>query len=255
MSMPTFPPHGADLTKDEALTMLLSSIAMEEAALSRILNAEGERLQAVLGALPGGCGPDGAAQEILEVNRSVSGVMDAVLQNQFLLKSKLESVLKASGRCPPAGESGCCETPCGKSWIQLAGRRDGTLWDDGSLLPWRCCGRRGGAIRWAEDRPALVRLDPNRLYDLRYTVNVCGALPGPDAAGSIFIRSTPRGALSMTPPLRFSVECPAGRAVTLQSSAMLFPQPDAGPWVEFGLLLRRRNGLFVERAALSIVEL
>ena len=45
MSMPSFPPNGADMTQEEALTMIIASIAMEELALSHILNAEGEKLQ------------------------------------------------------------------------------------------------------------------------------------------------------------------------------------------------------------------
>ena len=44
MSMPSFPPNGADMTQEEALTMIIASIAMEELALSHILNAEGEKL-------------------------------------------------------------------------------------------------------------------------------------------------------------------------------------------------------------------
>ena len=34
MSMPSFPPNGADMTREEALTMIIASIAMEELALS-----------------------------------------------------------------------------------------------------------------------------------------------------------------------------------------------------------------------------
>lgn len=49
MSMPSFPPNGADMTQEEALTMIIASIAMEELALSHILNAEGEKLQYILG--------------------------------------------------------------------------------------------------------------------------------------------------------------------------------------------------------------
>ena len=30
MSMPSFPPNGADMTQEEALTMIIASIAMEE---------------------------------------------------------------------------------------------------------------------------------------------------------------------------------------------------------------------------------
>lgn len=41
------------MTREEALTMIIASIAMGELVLSRILNAESERLQYILGALPG----------------------------------------------------------------------------------------------------------------------------------------------------------------------------------------------------------
>lgn len=41
------------LTRDDAINLLLSSIAMEQIALSHILHAEGEKLQFVLGTLPG----------------------------------------------------------------------------------------------------------------------------------------------------------------------------------------------------------
>ena len=63
MSMPSFPPNGADLTREEALTMIIASIAMEELALSHIINAEGEKLQYILGTLPG-AKPCATAQEL-----------------------------------------------------------------------------------------------------------------------------------------------------------------------------------------------
>lgn len=37
------------MTREEALTMIIASIAMEELALSHILNAEGEKLQFISG--------------------------------------------------------------------------------------------------------------------------------------------------------------------------------------------------------------
>ena len=97
MSMPSFPPHGADLTREEALTMIIASIAMEELALSHIINAEGEKLQYILGTLPG-AKPCAAPQDVLAVNKSVASLLDVVAQNQMLLKNKLEKVLEV---CPP----------------------------------------------------------------------------------------------------------------------------------------------------------
>ena len=102
MSMPSFPPNGADLTREEALTMIIASIAMEELALSHIINAEGEKLQYILGTLPG-TKPCACPQDVLAVNKSVASLLDVVAQNQMLLKNKLEKVLEA---CPPP-----CPTP------------------------------------------------------------------------------------------------------------------------------------------------
>lgn len=48
VSMPEFPKPIPDLTQEQALTMILSSIALEEVALSHIINAEGEKIQYVL---------------------------------------------------------------------------------------------------------------------------------------------------------------------------------------------------------------
>ena len=100
MSMPSFPPNGADLTREEALTMIIASIAMEELALSHILNAEGEKLQYILGTLPG-TKPCACPQDVLAVNKSVASLLDVVAQNQMLLKGKLEKVLEACPAPPP----------------------------------------------------------------------------------------------------------------------------------------------------------
>ena len=51
MSMPVFP--NTNITRENAINQILSSIAMEELSLSHILNAEGEKIQHVLGTLTG----------------------------------------------------------------------------------------------------------------------------------------------------------------------------------------------------------
>ena len=73
MSMPSFPPNGADMTREEALTMIIASIAMEELALSHILNAEGEKLQYILGTLHG-TSHCACPQDVLAVNKSVASL-------------------------------------------------------------------------------------------------------------------------------------------------------------------------------------
>ena len=49
MSMPTFPKNAPPLSREGSLNEIIASIAAEELSLSHILNAEGEKLQYVLG--------------------------------------------------------------------------------------------------------------------------------------------------------------------------------------------------------------
>ena len=248
------------MTKDEALTMIIASIAMEELALSHIINAEGEKLQYILGTLPGGHGTCASTQEVLAVNRSVKELLDTVMENQMLLKGKLEKALGAVGSppapepprpCGPSCGGGCC---CGKSAIQLTSRCSGLTWENGSRMTWKCQEQRGCGIRWNEKTPALVSLDTGKAYMLHYTINVRDTYPG-GSTGVVFVRLTPCGAFSNILPLCFSVNCQEGRPVTLQYTATLFPQACPASRADLSLLLNYRDRLFVDQASLSIVEI
>ena len=105
MSMPKFPKPDPDLTREQALTMILSSIALEELALSHIMNAEGEKIQYILN--QSDCCQDPAdLAGILAVNKSVGDLLEMVLQNQLILKNKMDKVLEflpvsPGPPCPP----------------------------------------------------------------------------------------------------------------------------------------------------------
>ena len=124
MSLPTFPEIDPKITRERALDMILTSIAMEELALSHIMNAEGEKIQYILGTLETRDGEDPDIDEILCVNQSVTNLLDVVSQNQMLLKSKMEKVLQVlPGRCSgstgptgpqgPTGPTGSSGGPAG----------------------------------------------------------------------------------------------------------------------------------------------
>ena len=53
MSLPNFPQTNPALTREASLNEIIAAIAAEELSLSHILNTEGEKLQYVLGTLPG----------------------------------------------------------------------------------------------------------------------------------------------------------------------------------------------------------
>ncbi len=270
MSMPSFPKNGADMTREQAITMIVASIAMEEQALSHIIDAEGEKLRYILGRLEGVCSPHACAKEVLEVNNSITKMLDLVMQNQLLLKNKLSTALDAGccpppeRPCPPAPppeppcrpEPPCCpeRSPClpQRSAMQLTGRCSPLLWKCGCPLEWKCRCRRGGSIHWSEKFPGLVQLDPRRTYLINCTVNICDVLPV-EASGRICLEST-QGAYS-PPPLWFSIRCLHGEPLTLQYSTMFLPCARETAPLEAGLYLHARSALRVEQAELNIAEL
>ncbi len=124
MSLPEFPTISPEITREGALNMILASIAMEELALSHILNAEGEKLQYILGTLPCSCDSiDPSFCQLMEANKSIGCLLDSVMQNQAFLKSKMEKVLESiehpntgpTGPTGPTGSTGPTGAPGGKT--------------------------------------------------------------------------------------------------------------------------------------------
>ena len=120
MSMPTFPQNDPPLSREGSLNEIIASIAAEELSLSHILNAEGEKLQYVLGTLPG---LDEAASldEVLRINQSVKDTLSGVMEQQMMLSAKLGAALKAPTVPGPAGPAG----PTGPAGVTGATGADG----------------------------------------------------------------------------------------------------------------------------------
>lgn len=82
MSMPVIKP--GTITRAEAVGDIIESIAMEESSLSHILNAESEKIMAVVG------NPDATADELLAINRSVKNTVGAITRLETILQAKLD---------------------------------------------------------------------------------------------------------------------------------------------------------------------
>jgi hypothetical protein len=95
MSLPNFPDIPKGFTFDNAIYQILTSIAMEEIGLSHILNAEGEKLQYILGTLPNTKASNPTIEQVLEVNQSVQDMLKSVAFNQMFLSQKMSDALKA----------------------------------------------------------------------------------------------------------------------------------------------------------------
>ena len=261
MSMPSYPEHGADLTREQALTMVVASIAMEEQALSSIMDAEGEKLRTVVRRLE----ECGCLRDVLAANESVTKLLEVVMQNQLLLRSKLALALECGCRpedgpapcpppCPPERppHTSCpppCPPPCRqKGAAQLSSPCGQYLWKGGCPLRWECCRRIGDAVRWNGDAPALVELDPDRGYAVSCQINLCDFLPT-EASGRIQLETG--DCCAQPPPLFFSICCPNGEAATLQYTALLLPRSGKS----LSLRLHARGALCVSQAVMNIQEL
>jgi hypothetical protein len=87
---PTF-----SLTREDAVSLIIASIAMEELGLSHILNAEGEKLQYVLGTLPGVSSPMPTISQLLAINDSINKTVKETTNKDWVLSNKLEMALEA----------------------------------------------------------------------------------------------------------------------------------------------------------------
>ena len=119
MSQPQFP-STPDLSRQNAINQIVSSIASEELALSHIINTEGEKTQYAIGSLPGLVG-DSTITDVLDVNNSTGNMLGTVLENQIVLAGKLSSALRApvflgaTGPTGPTGPTGSDIGPTGPS--------------------------------------------------------------------------------------------------------------------------------------------
>jgi len=106
MSMPEFPTITPPLSREDAINQIISSIAMEELGISHIINAEGEKLQYVLGTIPGVSGPSATIEDVLKLNESVRAVLQHATESQTLLRSKLQQALTSGVLTGPTGPMG-----------------------------------------------------------------------------------------------------------------------------------------------------
>lgn len=95
MSMPIIAP--GTVTLSQAIADIVESVALEQTGLSHILNAEGEKIQAVVN------NPTNSVAQMLCVNKSVRDMVNSIARLEMVLESKLE--LFSCQICPT--------TPCG----------------------------------------------------------------------------------------------------------------------------------------------
>ncbi|MEG0542075.1 MAG: hypothetical protein RR528_07080, partial [Angelakisella sp.] len=94
MGMPII--TASQIIRSQAITDIIESVALEQTALSHILNAEGEKIQAVVKTAT-------TTSQLTAVNASVKSMVNTISMLEMVLQSKLE--LFSDCLCSPT-------TPC-----------------------------------------------------------------------------------------------------------------------------------------------
>jgi len=93
MSMPQIPEEKYRPSLQETVIDLLESIALEEIAISHLLNAEAEKTQALVNKL---CHDESynLFKELVKCNKATCKIVDTVIIKEWLLLKKMETVLE-----------------------------------------------------------------------------------------------------------------------------------------------------------------
>ncbi|WP_246861292.1 hypothetical protein [Bacillus sp. REN3] len=113
MSMPTIPPEPHRPNLKEVSIDLLESIALEEIALSHIMNAEAEKIQAFVGeCLDFPTNP--SSKEIIKFNKGVNRLLETIVMKEWLLLKKLDNVMEffETSDCHPKPHPPKCKCGC-----------------------------------------------------------------------------------------------------------------------------------------------
>ncbi|MDR3561292.1 MAG: hypothetical protein P4N59_07630 [Negativicutes bacterium] len=92
--MPTIPEMHKipEIPLNNALSLILVSVALEEIGLSHIINAEGEKIQAIVHAVD--CGK-ADPKELFAIDRNVNNVLRTIVKKEILLELKMVEALEA----------------------------------------------------------------------------------------------------------------------------------------------------------------
>ena len=77
-------PEIKERSREEAITDLIQSVALQEAALAHIMNAEGEKMQKIVAL------DEAEHEEMMELNVSVTRLLSVITRLEMMLVAKLE---------------------------------------------------------------------------------------------------------------------------------------------------------------------
>jgi len=128
MSMPNIPDiiPEINITLEDAVNLLLKSIAEEEISLSKLMDAEKNKILCILNKYK--CN-EAEIGDLLSVNNSVDKTIIHLIKMQMLLQFKLDSVKELIPAPKPNPSPPCCcpKDECHKKWRLLIGKAKGEI--------------------------------------------------------------------------------------------------------------------------------
>ncbi|MGI6213776.1 MAG: hypothetical protein ACOYIQ_04440 [Christensenellales bacterium] len=111
MSMPIIPDikPRIELTICDSINLLIASIAQQECAVAKLIDAEAKKLYCAIGKCTN-------RSELLQINESIRDTVSELVNLEILLKSKLSDAKKLLECCPdkcPKPKCADCAPPCG----------------------------------------------------------------------------------------------------------------------------------------------
>jgi len=109
MSMPNIPNIKPEINVDreKSIDLLIASVALQELALSHVVNAEAEKIQFVLGTLDKDYKKEcPTIDELLEINKAVEKILKKVIQKEMLLEFMLEDAIDLMEPCKDKDDNG-----------------------------------------------------------------------------------------------------------------------------------------------------
>jgi hypothetical protein len=239
--------------------MILSSIAAEETALSRVIEAEGEKIQHAVNCFESG-GSAADADILIAVNNSAACLLEKASDMQLILKNKLSTVISGGVcnhgpcrpcPCPPGHEPGCKPNrprpcPLKTSCFEFA-KEPGCRVDNCGEIIWRQTGA-GVGVKLT-DRGKAIYMPKYGQYKIEYhiAVKADGAAAVPFAAELLLFRgnSLERAVVIKEPG---GVKCAAFHG------AALFETRGLSDDYRLSVIVSAAGGLRVERARLLVTE-
>jgi hypothetical protein len=259
MSLPKLPELPDKCSIDNAICQILISIAMEEIGLSHIINAEGEKLQYVLGTLPGTEPPNPTVSQILEINESVKDMLQQVAFNQMFLNAKMSAALKAylqnktGGGNGNGSGNGNGETPGKppKITVDINGDYTEIIIGNGSVLAYVIKPEEyEDKAVWSSSDPTVASVDGNGVVTAHKLGETVVTLTVEGVSDTIKIKVIPDGEAGQTPDI---VGTKVGESIIIDGTEWIKISGDYNGDTKYSLLMLK-NVLEPSRAYGDNVE-